>query len=32
MANYTWINNNVPNNLTVKQVYGIVFSNDGRTL
>lgn len=32
MANYTWINNNVPNNLTVKQVYGIVFSNDGRIL
>ena len=32
MANYTWINNNVPNNLTVKQVYGIVFSDDGRIL
>ena len=24
--------NNVPDNLTVKQVYGIVFSNDGRVL
>ena len=32
MVNYTWIKNNVPNNLKVKQVYGIVFSDDGRVL
>ena len=32
MVNYIWINNNVPNSLKVKQVYGIVFSHDGRIL
>lgn len=32
MVNYTWIKNNVPNNLKVKQVYGIVFSDDERNL
>lgn len=32
MVNYIWINNNVPNNLKIKQVYGVVFSDDGRIL
>lgn len=32
MVKYIWINNNVANNLKVKQVYGVVFSNDGRIL
>lgn len=29
MAQYSWIKENVPQNLIVKQVYGIAFSNDG---
>ena len=32
MVKFMWLKNNVPDNLTVKQVYGIVFSNDGRIL
>ena len=32
MVNYTWDNGIVPNNIKVRQVYGIVFSNDGRIL
>ena len=32
MVNYIWINNNVPNNLKIKQVYGVVFQDDGRIL
>ena len=32
MANFTWIKNKVPDKLIVKQVYGIVFSDDGRIL
>lgn len=32
MVNYIWINDKVPNNLKVKQVYGVVFSDDGRIL
>lgn len=30
MVNYTWIKGEVPNNLSVTQVYGIVFSDDAR--
>lgn len=29
MAKFTWFKNQVPNNLVVKQVYGIAFNNDG---
>ena len=32
MSKYKWISNKIPNDLTVKQVYGIVFSDDGRIL
>ena len=32
MVNYTWDNGIVPNNIKVRQVYGIVFSDDGRIL
>ena len=32
MVKFIWIKNNVPDNLTVKQVYGIAFSDDGRAL
>lgn len=32
MTKFKWINNNVPNNLKVRQVYGVVFSDDGRVL
>ena len=32
MVKFIWIKSGVPNNLIVKQVYGIVFSNDGRIL
>ena len=32
MTRFKWINNNVPNNLKVKQVYGVAFSDDGRIL
>ena len=30
MTKYTWIEGDVPSNLTIKQVYGIVFSDDKR--
>ena len=32
MPEYKWIKDSVPNDLTVKQVYGIVFSDDNRIL
>ena len=32
MAIFTWHNGNVPEEMKVKQVYGIVFTNDGRLL
>lgn len=32
MSKYTWIRMNVPKNLEAKQVYGIVFSDDGKIL
>ena len=32
MVNYIWYNGVVPNNIKVRQVYGIVFSDDGRIL
>ena len=32
MVKYTWIKKSVPKELLVKQVYGIVFSNDGNIL
>ena len=32
MVNYTWYNTLVPNKIKVKQVYGIVFSNDFKIL
>ncbi len=32
MAKYSWVRESVPQNLTIKQVYGIVFSNDGNIL
>jgi len=30
MAKFIWCNGNVPNNMQIKQVYGILFSTDGR--
>ncbi len=32
MPDYKWIKDSVPDDLTVKQVYGIVFSDDNRIL
>lgn len=32
MTKYTWIKDEVPSNLIVKQVYGIIFSNDKRII
>lgn len=32
MSKYNWIKEEFPNNLEVKQVYGVVFSNDGKIL
>ena len=32
MGSYTWFNCPVPNELPIRQVYGVVFSNDGKTL
>lgn len=32
MTKFTWIKDEVPSNLIVKQVYGIVFSNDKRII
>ncbi len=32
MVKYTWFKENVPDNLKVRQVYGIVFTNDKRVL
>lgn len=32
MVQYSWIKENVPKDLVVKQVYGIVFSKDGNIL
>ncbi len=32
MVNYKWFKKNVPKNIKVTQVYGIVFSSDGRVL
>ena len=32
MVNYTWYNTDVPNDLKVRQVYGIAFSNDFEVL
>lgn len=32
MVNYSWNNCPVPDNLEIKQVYGVVFSNDKRVL
>ncbi len=32
MAKFIWRNGNVPDNMQIKQVYGILFSTDGRTL
>ena len=32
MVTYTWHNGEVPKDLKIKQVYGILFSEDGRTL
>ena len=32
MTKYTWYNNQVPNNINVRQVYGIVFSDDYKVL
>ena len=32
MAKYTWYNNPVPEDIKVKQIYGIVFSDDYRIL
>ena len=32
MVSYTWYNNSVPTNLKVRQVYGIAFTEDGRTI
>lgn len=32
MVKYTWIKKSVPKELLVKQIYGIVFSNDGNIL
>ena len=30
MINYKWYNENVPKDLEIKQVYGIVFNEDGK--
>ena len=32
MVKYTWYNNFVPTDLKVRQVYGIVFTEDGRSI
>lgn len=32
MAQYSWIKESVPQNLVIKQVYGIAFSNEGNIL
>lgn len=32
MVNYIWYNNSVPDDLKVRQVYGIVFTDEGRTI
>lgn len=32
MVKYTWYNNPVPNDLKVRQVYGIAFTEDGRII
>lgn len=32
MAKYSWIKESVPQNLVIKQVYGIAFSNEGNIL
>lgn len=32
MAKLTWYNNEVPNELKTRQVYGVIFTKDGRTL
>ena len=32
MAKLTWYSNEVPNELRTRQVYGVIFTNDGRTL
>lgn len=32
MSKYRWIKDEFPNDLDVKQVYGVVFSNDGKIL
>lgn len=32
MTQYSWIKENVPQNLAIKQVYGIAFSNEGNIL
>ena len=32
MAKFVWYNGEVPNNLKIKQVYGILFTKDGRIL
>ena len=32
MVKLTWHESSLPNNLKIKQVYGVVFSNDGRIL
>lgn len=32
MAIFKWIKNDVPTNLEIKQVYGVVFSSDGKIL
>ena len=32
MTQYSWIKENVPQNLAIKQVYGVAFSNEGNIL
>ena len=32
MVNYIWYNGIVPNNLKIRQVYGFVFTDDGRSI
>ena len=32
MAKFTWHNGEVPNELKVRQVYGLIFTKDGRML
>ncbi len=32
MAKYSWVKESVPQNLVIKQVYGIAFSNEGNIL